>query len=221
MTVKVIVFDFDGTIADTLDALITVINRLASEFRYKQATRAEIEQLKELNSREVINHSGVSIFRIPFLLRKVKLELANEIPKIDPIPGIKEVLLHLKTQGNQLGIITSNSQQNVSSLLQKNDAQDLFDFIYAETSLFGKHRVINKFLLKENLSSEEVVYVGDETRDIEAAKKSRVKVIAVSWGFNSKQVLAAHNPDFLIDRPEELIAVIESLQQRDVYSPKV
>jgi phosphoglycolate phosphatase-like HAD superfamily hydrolase len=76
-------------------------------------------------------------------------------------------------------------------------------------------------LRKESLNPEEVVYVGDETRDIEAAKKSQIKVIAVTWGFNSKQVLAAQNPDFLIDRPEELIKVIESLQERDFYSPKV
>ncbi|MBW4682507.1 MAG: HAD-IA family hydrolase [Microcoleus vaginatus WJT46-NPBG5] len=221
MTVKVIVFDFDGTIADTLEALIAVINRLAAEFKYKQASRADIEQLKNLSSREIIKDSGVSLFKIPFLLRKVKIELAHEIPRIHPFLGMKEVLTQLRSQGNKLGIITSNSKPNVMTILQKNDVQDLFEFVYAETTLFGKHRVINKFLKKESLNPEEVVYVGDETRDIEAAKKSQIKVIAVTWGFNSKQVLAAQNPDFLIDRPEELIKVIESLQQRDFYSPKV
>ncbi|MBD2042750.1 HAD-IA family hydrolase [Microcoleus sp. FACHB-672] len=221
MTVKVIVFDFDGTIADTLEALIVVINRLAVEFKYKQASRADIEQLKNLSSREVIKDSGVSIFKVPFLLRKVKLELAHEIPRIHPVPGIKEVLTQLRSQGNKLGIITSNSKPNVMSILQNNEAQDLFEFVYAETTLFGKHRVIKKFLIKEGFTPEEVVYVGDETRDIEAAKKSQIKIIAVTWGFNSKQVLAAQNPDFLIDRPEELIEVIESLKQRDFDSPKV
>lgn len=65
---------------------------------------------------------------------------------------------------------------------------------------------------QENLSFEEVIYIGDETRDIEAARKSYVKAIAVSWGFNSKEVLAEQNPDFLIHQPQELIKVIENLQ---------
>jgi phosphoglycolate phosphatase-like HAD superfamily hydrolase len=65
-----------------------------------------------------------------------------------------------------------------------------------------------------NLSSEEVIYVGDETRDIEASKKINIKVIAVSWGFNSGEVLAKHNPDFLIHKPSELIEVLRSLQKR-------
>jgi phosphoglycolate phosphatase-like HAD superfamily hydrolase len=72
--------------------------------------------------------------------------------------------------------------------------------------------VINRFLKQANLTPEEVIYVGDETRDIEAAKRSQIKMIAVSWGFNSKTVLAEHNPDFLIHHPNELIQVISTLR---------
>ncbi len=61
------------------------------------------------------------------------------------------------------------------------------------------------------MNSEEVIYVGDETRDIEAAKKINSKVIAVSWGFNTKEALARHNPDFLIHQPSELLDVMGSL----------
>jgi phosphoglycolate phosphatase len=53
-----------------------------------------------------------------------------------------------------------------------------------------------------------VIYVGDETRDIEAARKIQIQVIAVSWGFNSREVLAEQKPDFLISHPSQLIEVV-------------
>lgn len=210
MTRKVFIFDFDGTIADSLDAIVSIINRLAVELGYKPTTKEELAQIKKLNSREIINQSGVSIYKLPFLIKKVRAELNKEIERLSPIPGIKEALIELKNQDNKLGILTSNSKQNVIEFLEKNNLQDLFDFIYSEKTLLGKDKVINKILKQENIKLEEVMYVGDETRDIEAARKSRVKAIAVSWGFNSKEALAEQNPDFLLHQPHELIDVVKA-----------
>jgi len=213
MSVKVIIFDFDGTLADTLEALVIITNRLAVEFGYKQTAPEELAQIRNLSSREIVKQSGISIFKLPFLLKKVKLALHNDIQKLSPILGIKEALTNLKNEGNRLGILTSNSEENVSVFLRKHGLEDLFSFIYSGTSLFGKHKVIRKFMKQNNLNNEEVIYVGDETRDIESSKKINIKVIAVSWGFNSREALAKHNPDFLIHKPCELIEVIASLQK--------
>ena len=209
---KVIIFDFDGTLADTLNAIVTITNRLAAEFGYKSPTKDELAEIRNLNSWEIIKHSGISIFKVPFLVRKVRKELKNEIQGIRLFPGIKEALLELKTQNNQLGIITSNSKENVLALMERNGLEEIFDFIYTGTTLFGKHKVINKWLKLAKAKPEEVVYVGDETRDIDAAKKAQVKVIAVSWGFNVKAALAERKPDFLIEHPQQLIEVIKNWQ---------
>lgn len=218
MTVKVIVFDFDGTLADTLSALIRVINRLAGEFGYQPATQQEIEQLQALTSREIIRKSGISIFKIPFLLRRTKLEFTQEIETIQLFLGIPEILNKLSQKGYKLGIITSNSQNNVLKILEREKSKDVFDFIHAGNTLFGKHRAIIKFMYKEKLQPQELIYVGDETRDIEAAKKSQVKVISVSWGFNSRQALIQQNPDFIIDQPQQLLEVIENLEAQSSLS---
>ncbi|GET42426.1 HAD-IA family hydrolase [Microseira wollei] len=209
---KAIIFDFDGTVADTFDTIVAISNRLALEFGYKQAAPEEIEQIRNLSSREIIRQSGVSIFKLPFILRKLKNELNNEISRLNPLSGIDEALSELKRQGYRLGIITSNNRENVMLFLEKNKLQELFEFIYSGANIFGKSRVINRFLKQANLTPQEVIYVGDETRDIEAAKRSQIKMIAVSWGFNSKTVLAEHNPDFLIHHPKELIQVISTLR---------
>jgi HAD superfamily hydrolase (TIGR01509 family) len=208
---KVIIFDFDGTLADTIDILLSITNRLSAEFGFKSATKEELAQLSNLNSWQILQYSGISIFKFPLLIRRLKAELQSEVPNIQLFPGIKEVLLELKQRGFQLGIITSNSRENVLAALEKNGLQDTFTFIYSG-STFGKHKVINKWLTIENIHTEKVVYVGDEIRDIDAAKKTGIKVIAVGWGFNSPQALAAQNPNFLIERPQELIEIMNSWQ---------
>ncbi|WP_445250536.1 HAD-IA family hydrolase [Microcoleus sp. OTE_8_concoct_300] len=208
---KVIIFDFDGTLADTIDILLSITNRLSAEFGFKSATKQELAQLSNLNSWQILQYSGISIFKFPLLIRRLKAELHSEVPNIQLFPGIKEVLLELKKRGFQLGIITSNSRENVWTSLERNGLQGIFTFIYSG-STFGKHKVINKWLRRENINPEQVVYVGDEIRDIDAAKKTGIKVIAVGWGFNSQEALAAQHPDFLIERPQELIEIMNSWQ---------
>lgn len=208
MTQKVIIFDFDGTIADTVDALVNVANRLAVEFGYIQITPEELAILRNLTSREIIKYAGISVFKIPFLVKKVKSELKNKIPDLKPIIGIQESLSELKRQGYRLGIITSNSQDNVSEFLKINNLDNLFEFVYSGVTIFGKTTIINNVLRQKQLKPQEVIYVGDETRDIEASKKSNIKVVAVTWGFNSYEVLSRQKPDYLINHPRELLDVV-------------
>ncbi|MDP5339693.1 MAG: HAD-IA family hydrolase [Nodularia sp. (in: cyanobacteria)] len=209
MTQKVIIFDFDGTIADTVDALVTIANRLAVEFGYIQITPEELALLRSFSSREIIKYSGISLFKIPFLLKKVKGELKYKIKEFKPILGIHEALTELQNEGYRLGIITSNSQENVTAFLKNNELEYLFDFIYSGVTIFGKTTIINNVLRQKQLKTQAVIYVGDETRDIEASKKANIKVIAVTWGFNSPQALAKQKPDFLINHPSELLEVIK------------
>jgi phosphoglycolate phosphatase len=210
--IEVIIFDFDGTLADTIDILLSITNRLSVEFGFKSATKEELAQLSNLTAWQILRYSGISIFKLPLLIRKLKAELRSEIPNIELFPGIKEVLLELKKNGFQLGIITSNSRDNVLASIQNIGLQNTFDFIYSGTT-FGKHKVINRWLKKQNINPAKVIYVGDEIRDIEAARKTSIKVIAVSWGFNSQSALAAHNPDFLIESPQELIEVLNNMSE--------
>ena len=216
MSIKVIIFDFDGTVADTFEAIVDITNKLAPEFGYQPVSQQDIIRFKKMTSREIIKYSGISLFKLPFLLKKLKLELNEMIHLLSPIIGMKDALMCLHKKGYQLGMITSNDKNNVVKFLDNNSLPDLFDFLYCGTNLFGKSKVINRFLKINCLKREEIIYVGDETRDIEAGKKSQIKVIAVSWGFNAKEALAKEKPDFLIDQPSELITVIEKLHQFDL-----
>ena len=211
MTQKVIIFDFDGTIADTVDALVSITNSLAKQFGYIPISRDELSILRNLTSREILKYSGISAFKVPFLVKRVKSELKNKIKDLKPIPDIREALIALKDDGHRLGIITSNSKENVTEFLQVNELDNLFEFIHSGVTIFGKTTIINNLLRQKQLKTQEVIYVGDETRDIESSKKANIKVVAVTWGFNSQEALAKERPDFLIHEPQELVEVVKNI----------
>jgi phosphoglycolate phosphatase-like HAD superfamily hydrolase len=212
ITVSVIIFDFDGTLADTLEAIVAITNRLALEFGYKTVNSEEVTKLQNLSSQEIIRYSKIPILKLPFLLRRVKGELKQEIHHLKPIQGIEEALLALKQDGHQLGIVTSNAEANVLTFLKHHGWHELFEFVHSGSSLFGKNKVLRRLLSQREINLDAVLYVGDETRDIEAAKQVKIKSVAVSWGFNSRQALARQNPDFLIGQPHELLAIAQSLK---------
>ena len=209
MNDKIIVFDFDGTIADTYDELVNLANQLADEFNYKPIDKNKLLKLRNLSSWEIIKQAEIPLFKIPFLFKRVQTELGKNIHQIKLISGIETILCQLKYRGYRLGIITSNTEKNVRIVLNNYQLSSLFDFICAETTIFGKHRVINEVIGKKKINRADIIYVGDETRDIRSAQKSRISVLAVAWGFNSKQVLAKQQPDFLVEQPGQLIEAIE------------
>jgi phosphoglycolate phosphatase len=211
MVLKVIIFDFDGTIADTYDTFVEIVNELSGEFGYDPVDQTDLDRLKHLSSREIVKEANISLIKIPFILKRVKSELSKRTDKLTPIQGIQDCLLTLKNKGYCLGILTSNLKENVIAFLDNNQLTDTFDFMHSGTTLFGKHKVINRILQHYHLSPDEVMYIGDETRDIQSAQKSQVLMMAVGWGFNSPQVLAKYHPDFIINHPQELLEVIDSL----------
>ncbi len=209
MSAQIILFDFDGTIADTYQAIIDITNNLSTEFGYKALAQEELLLIKNLSSREIVKRSEISIFKLPFLVRRIRAELSKEIAELLPIPDMTQALFELQSRGYILGIVTSNIKENVETFLDKNKLNSIFSYIYSSTSIFGKHRIINQAIKANNLDSSKVIYVGDETRDIRSARKSHIGIISVGWGFNSREILLDYQPDYLVDRPQELLKAIE------------
>ncbi len=205
---KVVIFDFDGTLADTLETLLAITNRLAVEFGYPQTDMEMVKQLQHLSSRDIIRQSKIPIIRIPFLLRRLKTDLHREIHRVSVFPGMADALNDLHRHGHVLGIVTSNSTDNVHAFLKTHQLDHLFDFVYSGATIFGKHRVIRRLLKQKGFDEGQVIYVGDETRDIESAIKVPIQIASVTWGFNSRPVLAQHRPNYLIDEPHELVQIV-------------
>ena len=199
----VLIFDFDGTIADTFHYLLRIGNRLSEEFNFNKIGPDEVNAMKDKNVRETIQHLNIPLLKIPMIVAKAKKELHKEIDSVEPIEDLKEILLQIKALGYKMGILTSNSSKNVMGFL-KNNGLDFFDFICTTSKIWSKNWGLKTLMDENGLELSEVIYVGDETRDIKAAKKAGIRSAAVTWGYNSRKALEAQNPAYLIHSPEEL-----------------
>ena len=205
VTIKTIIFDFDGTIANSLGKIVEIYNSVAPSFHCKSIKQDDIKNLRGKRVREFLKDYGITNLKLPFLLLRVRKELRSKIADIEPITGIVKELQKIKNAGFYLGIMTSNSKENVRIFLDKNGINDDFDFVYSGKNLFGKDKVINRLLKDQGITKDVVIYVGDETRDIEAAKKVGISSLAVTWGFNTKEILAGSAPNQIVDDPEKLL----------------
>lgn len=206
MKKRILLFDFDGTIADTFLHIVEISNRLSGEFNFNVIHPHEIEILKHNTVEETIDYLKVPKLKIPRILLRARSELHKDIASIKPIKDLSKTLLQLKADGFHMGIITTNSTKNVKKFLEAHGL-DIFDFVSSTSKIFGKGQSLKKLIKKKNFKVEHAYYVGDEIRDILAAKRAGIKMIAVTWGFNSKKVLKQLNPDYLISDPVELIKI--------------
>src|SRR3990167_8958196 len=113
MNNKILIFDFDGTIADTFHNMLKIANRLSDEFHFKKVEPHEIEQLKDNPFHQNIRHLRVPIVKIPLIVTRAKAELRKDINSVQPIEGLEDNLKKLKSFGFKMGILTSNSANNV------------------------------------------------------------------------------------------------------------
>jgi phosphoglycolate phosphatase-like HAD superfamily hydrolase len=199
-------FDFDGTVADTRSVAHAILNDMSREFGFRELPPDQLEEARRMNTRDFIRHLGISSWRVPSIAHRGLQLLHERIHLVDPIPGIPETLAALYARGERLAILTSNSQANVEAFLCRHRLS-FFEFISCSSKLFGKGREIRRILQREKLAPAEILYIGDETRDIEAAKETGLRMAAVSWGYNSSEILGALDPDYLISAPGELLAL--------------
>ncbi len=211
---KTIIFDFDGTIADTMDTIVKIYNTIAPKYKCNTIHFNDIQTLRGKTTQEALKICNIGFFKLPFLIRRVKYILKNSIHDIKPIKGIKKAIFDLKDSGYNMGIMTSNNSDNVKMFLKNNNLNNLIDFVYSGKNLFGKDKVMQCLLKERFLSASDVIYIGDETRDIEAMKRINIPVVAVEWGFNSHDILYKQSPDAIIESPNQLPAIIEQIASR-------
>jgi phosphoglycolate phosphatase len=207
MQKKIVLFDFDGTIANTLTCVVEIFNRVAPKYNLPQIDPDKLHSLRGKTPTELIKEYNIPLIKIPFLVQDIRSQLKKEIGSVTVFPGMKEVLSHLKKNGYRMGIISSNSAGNVKAFLDNNRITEI-DFIHNELNIFGKDKALKNVLRKYSFQPADTIYVGDEVRDIEACKKAGVDVISVTYGFNTKESLMKHDPTFLVDTPEELLKVL-------------
>jgi phosphoglycolate phosphatase len=200
---KLVIFDFDGTLADSARWVARELNPLARRFGFRQVSEAEIESLRSCDTRQILSRLGVPSWKLPFIARHLRQRLGQEAESIQLFPGAKALLRSLAGQGVVMGLVSSNSADNVRRILGP-EAAALIEHYECGAALFGKAAKFRKVLRRARVKAVETLYIGDETRDIEAAREAGLASGAVAWGYARREALALRAPTWLFDTPDDV-----------------
>jgi phosphoglycolate phosphatase len=202
-----LIFDFDGTVANSIDKILELINHLAPGHGYNTVSRELFEKVRDLPLPLACLRVKFPLYKLGQAIAVVLTEYRRIIPDLEPCAGIVPVLELLKAEGYTLGLISSNHAENVQAFLDHNGIH-CFDWVEGTGGILHKHSSIKSQIRKHALDRQSVIYIGDEARDIRAARKAGVKVISVTWGLHSAKNLHAHSPDHMATNPSTIPGLV-------------
>lgn len=209
MPYKLVIFDFDGTLADSGAWMLGVMNRVAERHGFRRVAVEEVEMLRGLGNREIMDYLGVRRWRLPWIaadLRRLSSASAEQIPLFE---GIEALLAKLAASGIATAIVSSNSEVTIKRVLGPENAARVAHY-RCGVSIFGKAGKLKKLVHRLGLARQEVLCVGDEIRDIEAAKAASLPIASVTWGYATAEALERSQPTLLVNSIGELAEAILS-----------
>lgn len=209
MTPPLFIFDFDGTLADTLELFIGAYNDLAPRFHLETVTSELRRELQRIPVREVINRMHVRLWKIPFLAFGIQRRMRKARRSIRLFPGIPDLLTALQERKITAGVLSSNRVDTISLVMEQEGAAKTFAFIRSERNHLRKDRSLRRIM--EDFPGYAAYYVGDQESDMRAAQRAGLKCIGVTWGFNSADMLKKASPDYIAATPSELMELCLSL----------
>lgn len=206
MMIKYVLFDFDGTLVDSRAAVITAFNQIAGKYGFKPIATEDLEHLHSLSMIDRFRFLGIPLYRLPFLRGELLQIYHRQLQEVTLVPGMDAVIRDIRSSGLRTGIVSSNQAGIIQTVLNVHDI--IMDDIYCSGRFFGKDRVFRKVLKQQKLQPQEVLYICDEQRDIDACKKVQITPVWVSWGFESASVLDDVLSVCKIDDPAALPDII-------------
>lgn len=130
--------------------------------------------------------------------------MASKADQISLFKDVPQMLQKLSDQGISLAIVTSNSVDNVTRILT-NDLVQFIDYFECGTSLFSKQKRLKNILRKvSNVKTNEIIYIGDEIRDMDAASAVGISFGAVCWGYTHAEALMARAPTLIFSQIDDI-----------------
>ncbi|MBA4339414.1 MAG: HAD family hydrolase [Hyphomonas sp.] len=201
-----LVFDFDGTLANSASWFRSILPDLARRFGFRCPDEEELEVLRHKPPREVMRILKIPGWKLVFIAVHVRKRAAKAeaFPLFD---GVPEVLRAIAAKGIKIAVVSSNAEGNVRRALGP-ELSALVTSWSCGAGLFGKAKHFRDVLRETKVAPARALSVGDEIRDIDAARDVGLKTAGVAWGFGMKSALEAANPDLLFVTVDEFQAFV-------------
>lgn len=207
MRYRLVLFDFDGTLADSLTVFLEVYKQIAPSLGLKPIE--DIEAARSTPTRKLFKKLGIRFWRLPRVVRAFQTAAAAHAGELRLHPGVAAAINDLHERGFRLGILSSNREDVIRACLRAHQIEDRFAFVVGYPKIFGKAKALRRIIRQEQLDRTDVLYIGDELRDVEAGRKARVPIAAVTWGFHHENLLVDGSPTFIVRSPAELLTLAE------------
>jgi len=208
---KAIIFDFDGTLANTKAFAYQVYSKITEKYGVNKLNEDEFDHLKTLSLLDKFRAHDVSVFRLPKLARQARKEIGSIMHEVKPFDGVIELLKKLDDDHFQLFIVSSNSTKNINIFTEQFQL-NIFRKIYGRAKYLKKEKVLRKLLKQFNLKTDEVIYIGDEIRDITSCHHMGIPIISVTWGFDDMKFLLNEEPEYIAQDVKQLEKIIYQLK---------
>jgi len=208
-----VIFDFDGTLADSFGWFLAVLDDVAKRYGFRRVRPDEVADFRRLDARQILERLALPRWKLPLVAAHMRSLQAKA--DIHPFPGIPELIDDLSRSGLRLALVSSNAAANVRRVLGP-DTIARFDHLDCGAGVFGKAGRLRTVLRRARVAAAQTIAVGDEIRDIDAARATGLRAGAVSWGYTDADALAARSPDFLVHSLNELRA--ELIEQAGIGS---
>lgn len=212
----VLIFDFDGTIADTFTPTMVILRDEYEHWGDHFHRQHTINQLRSLTILQIIHTIPGGWWKFVYLLAKAKKYIRAHAHQIQPYPGIIYTLHTLHDQGYELHIVTSNNVASVSHFLHQYGLDDLFSSITPTKGLWRKATALKKVCRRLHLSPQQIIYFGDEIRDIQACHRAGIPIVSVCYGYNSLAGLEKFAPDYIVKKPTQILTLVKNYQPKSI-----
>ena len=189
-----VIFDLDGTLADSFPWFLRVVNDVAREFDFRPIAACEVESLRRMGSREILKDRNVPLWKLPMIAARMRALKQSHLHDIPLFAGAPAMLKTLHEAGIVLALVSSDNEANARLQLGPDNAA-LFAHFQCGASLFGKAAKFSRVMRRAGVPAQKALAIGDEKRDCEAARSAGIAFGAVTWGYADPDALRSLNPD--------------------------
>lgn len=200
------IFDLDGTLVDSFPWFLRTINDVADRFGFRRVVHEDVERLRHASTREILDFLDVPVWKLPAIARYARRLKGEAASEISLFAGTEAMLRTLATSGVQLALVTSDSEVNARQKLGA--SAELFQHFDCAASVFGKPAKFRRVIRRAGLLPQDIISIGDEVRDIEAARAVGIACGAVSWGYAAPAALRALAPDYMFAQMDDIADAI-------------